>query len=165
MNTITKKVETTEPHLTVRLNELLDSGFDPLSHGAVCVIVKNSEGKYLIMQRSLVDLDGPGEYDIVGGSCDEPNVQLSAIRELSEEAGIDVDHLPYFGEHSYVCPWNGENKICFIFHLNVEDQEPTISHEHETMAWVDHTEFGNYGFYKQSVIDSLKSHAEGFESK
>ena len=66
-------------------------------HLAVSVWIKNSDGKYLISQRSESRQINPLKYECVGGSVlkDESSID-GAIRETKEEVGIDL--LPKMGK-------------------------------------------------------------------
>ncbi|MGL4758956.1 MAG: NUDIX hydrolase, partial [Patescibacteria group bacterium] len=87
--------------ISQKLKEHGLSEFHPKDRTSIAVIVKNSEEKYLIMQRSFEDTDGAGLWDIVGGSVDTHDPHECAIRELKEEAGLDAKKLSYFTEKVY----------------------------------------------------------------
>ena len=71
----------------VRGAELPEGGF----HLVVHVWIKNSEGKYLMTQRSAKKSSFPLMWECVGGSVikDENSIQ-SAVREVKEEVGLDL---------------------------------------------------------------------------
>lgn len=60
-------------------------------HLVVHVWIKNSDGKYLISQRSENRPSNPLKYECVGGSVlkDESSID-GAIRKVKEEVGIDL---------------------------------------------------------------------------
>lgn len=71
----------------IRGTELPENGF----HLVVHVWIKNSEGKYLMTQRSANKPTFPMMWECVGGSVlrGENSVQ-SAIREVTEEVGLSL---------------------------------------------------------------------------
>jgi 8-oxo-dGTP diphosphatase len=144
------------------LQEIIVSGFNAQTHGSVGVAVRNSEGKYLILQRSLADEDGAGLYDIPGGTPDfEHEIEEAAIRELSEEAGINAETLEFFAHDHYICPWNNEKKMFFMFsHIIGKGEDAILSFEHESYAWIDPSELDQYEFYKENAKQILKAHME-----
>jgi 8-oxo-dGTP diphosphatase len=87
---------------------------DPdLDRGAVAVIV-NGAGELLLHLRD--DIEGiawPGHWSLLGGGCDpgEPAAQ-AIVRELQEEAGLDVGDLVEVFE---VCDENGSGQMISFF--------------------------------------------------
>jgi mutator protein MutT len=134
------------------LQQLLANGYNPVTHGSVAVIVKKTdEDSYLVLQRSAEDEDGANLFDLAGGSIDEGQMPIdAALRELEEEAGLSTEHLEFVVAEKYVCPWNNEDKYCFIFkHETTEDA--TLSFEHQAIHWIAPEELENYEFYKGNV--------------
>lgn len=70
----------------IRGNELPEDGF----HLVVHVWIKNSEGKYLMTQRSANKSSFPLFWECVGGSVlkGENSIQ-GAVREVKEEVGVE----------------------------------------------------------------------------
>ncbi len=79
------RVKTGETH--IRGNALPKDKY----HLVVHAWIKNSDGKYLISQRSETRPSNPLKYECVGGSVlkDESSIG-GAIREVKEEVGIDL---------------------------------------------------------------------------
>lgn len=71
----------------IRGTELPENGF----HLVVHVWIKNSDGRYLMTQRSAGKKTFPLMWECVGGSAlrGETSIQ-SAVREVKEEVGIDL---------------------------------------------------------------------------
>jgi 8-oxo-dGTP pyrophosphatase MutT (NUDIX family) len=151
---MTKITSTQTTDYERRIAELLATGFNPVELGSVAVIVTNSEGKFLLLQRSFDDLDGPGLWDIAGGTPDEKDMRKSAMRELEEETGLKAETLELVKEENFICPWKGEEKICLAFKYET-DEEPFVSHEHETLKWVTAEEIEEHEFYKSTFKDIL----------
>ena len=65
---------------------------DDLYHLVVHIWIKNSNGKYLISQRSETRKSFPLMWECVGGSILKDETSLDgALREVKEEVGIDLD--------------------------------------------------------------------------
>ncbi len=85
------RVKTGEIH--VRGNPIPEDRY----HLVVSVWIKNSDGKYLISQRSESRQINPLKYECVGGSVLKGESSIDgAIRETKEEVGIDL--LPKTGK-------------------------------------------------------------------
>jgi 8-oxo-dGTP diphosphatase len=141
------------------VENLLNEGFNPATHGAVVILVKNQEGKYLIMQRSANDEDGRLQWDLPGGSCDTNMVAQDAARELEEEAGFKTEELTFVHHSKYICPWKSEEKVSFVFsHETSEDFQ--LSFEHDDAAWVTPEEIMEYDFYKSGLQELVVEHAK-----
>jgi 8-oxo-dGTP diphosphatase len=150
MNLIEKKINET----------IIEHGFadhKPEDRMSVAVIVKNSENKYLIMQRSHQDTDGAGLWDIVGGSVDSNDVHECALRELQEEANLEATELDYFTEKVYHCPWINDKKLRLIFQLET-DIEPKVSFEHEQLKWVTIEELHEHEFFLDYLKEAVVEH-------
>ena len=141
------------------VENLKTEGINLPTHSSVIVLVKNKEGKYLVLQRALNDEDGPGLYDFAGGSGDSFDPVDDAKRELFEEAGIEASSLDLINFSKYICPWKGEEKVKFVF-AHETDQDVTLSFEHHSYAWVDAPDVMNYEFYKAGLQEILLEHAK-----
>jgi 8-oxo-dGTP diphosphatase len=142
-------------------SKIKEHGFEdvkPADRFSVAVIVKNSDNKYLIMQRSHEDTDGAGLWDIVGGSVDSDDVHECAIRELQEEANLEVENLDFFTEKVYHCPWIDDKKLRLIYQLET-DKEPKVSFEHEQLKWVTIEELEEHEFFLDYLKEALVEHA------
>ena len=62
------------------------------------------------------DLPYPGQWDLVGGAVEfRETIREAARREVTEEIGLDVVGLEYFGEY----PENGVDNNAFVAPLGV----------------------------------------------
>lgn len=84
--------------------------------------IRNSEGDFLIQQRSFTKRVFPGAWSITGGAVDAGETPLEAVkRECKEELGIDLDEeklglsLSYRREFDFVDVYWTEQEI------NLED--------------------------------------------
>lgn len=117
--------------------------------------VFNKEGKLLILQRAADEEAYPNLWELPGGSKEplEP-CQTTLVRELKEEAGIDVLPVEVFSSFNYTVQKpdliRDTTHIGFIAKL-VSDNEVVISHEHQAYAWISENEEDKY-----SVTDETK---------
>jgi 8-oxo-dGTP pyrophosphatase MutT (NUDIX family) len=136
----------------------LPDNFDPVESGSVYIVVFNPENqKYLLLQRSLSDDSGAGLWDIAGGGIDEPDIELSAKRELLEECGIQSDNLDFIGIIDYKNS-KGKDKKRFIFAVEFSGSI-NLSHEHEHYEWVSIGELEKFNFYMSTAPEAIQKYA------
>ncbi len=111
--------------------------------------VFNKEGKLLILQRAADEEAYPNLWELPGGSR-EPleNCQTTLVRELKEEAGIDVSPVEVFSSFNYTVQKpdliRDTTQIGFIA-KQVSDNDVVISSEHQAYAWISEDEEDKYG--------------------
>ena len=99
----------------------------------VLAIVQNTEGNYLITQRSMDKHWAAGWWEVTGGGVlsGETSVQ-AVVREVGEEVGLDVsaqhDQLTPVYAYRNVDLKRGDNYIVDIyhFHLDVDENDVTL---------------------------------------
>lgn len=106
------------------------------------IVVRHTDGTYLLMRRDLRKKTWPGYYEIgAGGSVlAGETAREGAFRELREETGIVVDEM----EEIYRCVSDREATI-FCGYLAVTDcpKDSVVLQEGETIAykWLGREEF------------------------
>ena len=108
-----------------------------------CAIIRNDEGKILIVQRGEAT-DHPLKWEFPGGKLKEGETEEDCIvREISEELAMDiilVEKLPDV-EHDY-----GFKKIRLIpFVCDTLDELPFLS-EHAAYEWINPEQLENFDF-------------------
>lgn len=122
-------------------------------------IIRNQEGKVLLLQRAFTDDFEPGKWCLVGGKIEKDEVpETAAVREVREETNLDILIRPldtkdkdnafiYYNEALIVTNVNQpfESLIC----LNIE--------EHRGYEWVDPDKIKGYDLILDlgSYIDDL----------
>ena len=97
----------------------------------VLALVENARGEFLITQRSFDKGWGAGWWEVSGGGVlsGESSAQ-AVVREVGEEAGLDVSGEPLVPVYSYenVDLKRGDNYIVDIyhFHLDVDASDVTL---------------------------------------
>lgn len=123
------------------------------------VIVRNSDGKYLAMQRSFSKPGGAGLFEISasGSIIKNETAYDGAIRELYEETGISVDHLielEGLTEILHPC-------IYEVFFVDVDIKEDSIIlQEDETIdyQWIPKSEVMSYIHSDKHVAGRTRKH-------
>lgn len=100
----------------------------------VKVLLKNREGKYLLMRRSPYEERGVGKWDIAGGRI-EKGVQLmeNLAREVQEETGLTLKGEPKLLAAQDII-WPDRHVVRITYTADVEG-EPTLGHEHSEYGW------------------------------
>lgn len=101
--------------------------------GAHVLIEKR--GKYLVLKRSLTDLDGPGDWDLPGGGVKPGEQPFRAVaREAKEEAGVRVRVIKVLT--TYALPfyrwWSVETTVLARYVSGTV----RLSREHSEYRWV-----------------------------
>lgn len=108
------------------------------------VFVKH-EGKYLLLRRSEQKKYAPGFVHPVGGKIewDEDPLQ-GALRELKEEANIEVKNLKLEAVLTEIRPVKGAEENWLIFHFSGEYESGEVGETEEgTLEW----------FTKEEIVD------------
>ncbi len=106
------------------------------------VIVLNKEGKLLTMLRGATAPARPLTWDLPGGDVDHgDNILETALREVKEEAGIEVASLTFLDTTTSPSHISGNFWLTIAYVAHVENPEVKISWEHDEYRWVTKDEF------------------------
>lgn len=112
------------------------------THVVAKTLVFNSEGKLLLLTRSMSDDHRPGGLDLPGGKVEDgEEVLAGAVREAQEEAGLVIHpqdmHWVYADTVIVHKHESGEsaNVVRITFAVRIEDSVVALSHEHEDYKW------------------------------
>ncbi|MBF0122507.1 MAG: NUDIX domain-containing protein [Candidatus Omnitrophica bacterium] len=97
-------------------------------------IIRNDEGRYLLMKRSRNSLSWPGYWEFPGGKVNPGEAHEAAfIREMMEETGFSVRPAKLFAEFE----WERAHDIVLyrIFIAGNISGEFKISEEHDDFGW------------------------------
>lgn len=102
------------------------------------VLVINAQHQVLVLRRSQADHNGPGMWDLPGGTVEErESHNVGACRELIEETGLTAQEselsLFYVKSGEY-----GNGPRCWLFYCYQPngDYKITLSDEHDTYEWL-----------------------------
>ena len=106
-------------------------------------IVFRQDGKFLTLHRTETAPHNPLTWDFPGGIIDGgETLETGAIREIKEEAGIEVEDLKPLDLESKIIE-SGELYIFTIYTAKAKSENITLSYEHDRFQWVTIEEFLN----------------------
>ena len=104
----------------------------------VKAVLKNKEGKYLLLRRSRLKYpDFKGAWDIVGGRIDPGTTLLENLkREVKEETSLDLndEKLELIAAQD-ILRIQGKHVVRLTYVGGEVSGEPTITDEHEAYGW------------------------------
>lgn len=115
---------------------------------SVIAVIRNQEGKYLLVRRNLDDDIFPGKWQNLGGKMEiGESVEQSLIREIKEEVGIG---LPADQKFTFILSYSwqkdpGEtSRLGLIFLTTINSGHPVVlSSELMEYGWFDTNEISN----------------------
>lgn len=127
----------------------------------VKVLLKNPEGKFLVLARSAKYETAEGSWDIPGGRID-PDTGLieNLVREVREETGLSLTDTPKFAGAQDIFFRNGKGEDIHIVRLTYLARvagEPVLDGaEHTAFQWVSYAELmtiENLDPYLKALLD------------
>lgn len=109
----------------------------------VKILLKNKEGKYLLLRRSPAKYPETQKWDIPGGRINVgETLEENLAREVREETG-----LPIHGPVKLIAAQDilklEDKHIVRLTYAGRTEGEPVLSDEHEEYLWVTHEELQN----------------------
>lgn len=105
---------------------------------SVVAVIRNLDGKYLVLKRSEREIAFPGMYTFPGGKIeDNDNVEETLIKEAKEEANLDLKPGKILlKDKSFIRPDEQTVKV-FSYLCEVEDTSNLkISEDFTDFKWV-----------------------------
>jgi len=105
---------------------------------AVVAVIRNKEGKYLVLKRGEHEVAYPGKYTFPGGKVEgNDTVEETLVREALEEAGLKIKTgKVLLKDKSFVRPDDQTVKV-FSFFCEVEENDDVkISEDFSDYKWV-----------------------------
>ena len=131
------------------------------------VILLNSKGQFLMMKRT--SKHGQGTWGLTGGHMEfGETFETVAIREVSEELGIEIHNPHVLGVTNNFFPNENKHSVSIILIARLENQEPKNMEPHKCseLRWCDDWEhLPAPVFIPYNKYISLKQIREYFESK
>jgi len=109
----------------------------------VKVLLKNKEGRYLLLRRSAKKYPEVGEqWDMVGGRINPGTTLMENLaREVREEAGLSLASNPRLIAAQDILRVPGRHVVRLTY-IGTADGEPKLSEEHDRYRWFDLSEIG-----------------------
>lgn len=132
-----------------------------LYHAVAEIIVRHTDGSFLVTQRDYTKESHPGEWEIgAGGSVLKgESFYDGAIRELSEETGIKADNLELLYEVSKVHENGvGVHYICYLCITDMEKNNIALQ-EGETIGfkWISPQEIIEGDYVPRRAAEAVKN--------
>jgi 8-oxo-dGTP diphosphatase len=99
------------------------------------VLIRNNDGRYLLLKRSQKSRSNPGKWEFPGGKVDRGEIlEPALLREVSEETGLAIalDHVAGAAESEFY-EWRVAH---MIMEAHLESGEVCLSDEHSDFTWV-----------------------------
>lgn len=104
-------------------------------------VIFREDGKILTMRRTKTAPSRPLHWDLPGGDLDfGENVREGILREIKEEAGLEVEDLALLDVISAVND-NGEFWVTVGYTAKAKTIDVTLSYEHDDFKWITPDEF------------------------
>jgi 8-oxo-dGTP diphosphatase len=101
----------------------------------VRAMIRDEQGRILLMQRSAFSTNHPGLWELPGGKPDAgEDIGLALRREMKEETGFDVELMDVVGHGQWDKP--EVRMIYLIFTAHIIGGSFQRSTEHDAEAWV-----------------------------
>jgi 8-oxo-dGTP diphosphatase len=128
---------------------------------AVAAVIRNGEGRVLLLKRSDDDTINPGKWDLPGGKIDEGETfDQALVREVREESGLAVGLCHVAGAGELELP---DKRIAYlILECAAESGDISLSPEHSAYCWIDPAEAAVLDLAPQ-YRDLFSRYARGFE--
>ena len=100
----------------------------------VKVLLKNPDGKYLLIRRAPTEENGRCKWDIPGGRMEVGTTMMENLaREVMEETGLTMTSEPkVLGIQDMMWP---DRQVVRITHTGTIEGTPTLSEEHTEYRW------------------------------
>ncbi len=115
---------------------------------SVKVIIKDCEGRLLLLKRSMDSKNNPGKWDFPGGKIDPGETFDQALqREVLEETGLSVDIERHIGSTQSESP---THKIIYLMlEGSTESGLVELSEEHDNFLWTSPSELSSADLCEQ----------------
>ena len=133
----------------------------------VKILLKNGEGKYLLVRRSLTKYPevGDHQWDIVGGRIDPGFPLLDNLkREIKEEVGLDLTNEPRLVAAQDILRIPGRHVIRLTYIGEIHGEPKLNLDEHSEYGWFTLEEIENLqglDLYFKEVLNSQSAIIEG----
>lgn len=127
----------------------------------VKVYLRNAEGKFLLLRRSLTKYPEVNDrWDIIGGRINPGSPLLENLaRELMEETGMQMSSEPKLIAAQDILRSPGRHVVRLTYIAETNDITPTLSDEHDDFAWFTLAELQQlegFDMYAKEVLNLVR---------
>ena len=133
----------------------------------VKVLLKNKEGKVLLLRRSEEKYGKTtGSWDIVGGRIDPGSALIENLkREMDEETKLTLASTPrLIAAQDILCP---DKHVVRLTYVAYTDGEPVLdlseNTEYQWMAFEEFTQHSDIDTFLRSLLDAGTLHADSWD--
>lgn len=102
---------------------------------SVKVLIRDGEGRCLLLKRSMSSKGNPGKWDLPGGKLDPgENLEQALLRETAEETGLTISLKRVVGAAESEAP--GRRVAYLVFEGHITSGQVHLSGEHDDFTWV-----------------------------
>jgi ADP-ribose pyrophosphatase YjhB (NUDIX family) len=125
----------------------------------VKVFLRNTAGKYLLLQRSRSKYpEIPNRWDVVGGRIEVGTPLLdNLIREIAEETGMQMSSEPQLLAAQDILRTPERHVVRLTYIANTLDEKPILSDENDDFGWYTVAEMQaqeGVDIYAKEIIDT-----------
>jgi 8-oxo-dGTP diphosphatase len=104
---------------------------------SVVAVIRNKEGKYLVLKRSEREIAFPGMYTFPGGKVeDNDSIEETLVKEAREEAGLILKQGKILlKDKSFIRP-DGQTVKVFSYLCETENEDARICEDFTDFKWV-----------------------------
>jgi 8-oxo-dGTP diphosphatase len=106
---------------------------------SVKMVIRDKNGRCLLLKRSMSSKGNPGKWDFPGGKIDAgENFDEALIREVAEETALKISIQRAVGTANSELPT--VKVVILILEGRLESGQVRLSSEHDDYVWVDRRE-------------------------
>jgi len=126
---------------------------------SVKVLIRDRQGRYLLIKRSMSSKANAGKWDFPGGKVDPgEDFEEALIREVAEETGLTISLHRQMGK---IKAELAHKIITYVMmEGRVESGQVLLSSEHDEYAWVKDAEICS-----MNLVEQFRVFAEGLGNK
>ena len=112
-------------------NKLLKEGIDYIGVSAG-VVIRNDKGKFFAALRGKGARNEAGKWEFPGGGVEfGEDLEQTAVREIKEEHGIELEVLEFLSVENIILKNEGHHWVAITYLCRIKEGEPKILEPHK----------------------------------